>query len=250
MTTSAVFQKICNTLALLAAFVVSNEAYAFRLTPMSIAFDPQGSGASKSFVIENDSTEKTAIQITMAERRMKIDGSEDLPLTSDFTVFPKNLLLKGGEKKTVRVTWKGNPNPPTELAYRIVAEQLPVDGLSDDAKTKSKMAQIRVLLRFQGSVYIEPSGMKPDVKVTSVNRMDQASEKIKVTLMNSGSKHALLENPVLKVSSGNQSVALKAADLPKLVGQNILVNTSRSFDVERKEGFPKGDLTAELEINP
>jgi len=102
-------------------------AATFRLLPMEMKLAPSGRGATQSFQVESTGDQPVAVQIHTAVRQVGLDGTETYPESEkDFLVYPPQILLKPGTQQTVRVTWLGESKPAKELAYRIIAEQLPL----------------------------------------------------------------------------------------------------------------------------
>ena len=57
-----------------------------------------------------------------------LDGIEtNQDANDDFIVYPPQLIVPPGTQQVIRVTWIGEPEPPIELAYRLIAEQLPIN---------------------------------------------------------------------------------------------------------------------------
>lgn len=222
---------------------------AFSLSPMSVNLDPSGKGATRSFIVDNSGTEKLAIQISMAARRMDLDGAETNPdADDDFIVYPPQLVLGPNEKRTVRVTWAGDANPSSELAYRIIAEQLPVE---TEKSAKAKGAVIRMLLKYMGAVYVTPKDTKPDLVVAAAGpSRDRRKPGLEVVFENRGTAHALLKGLSVRVAStaGGAAVRLGEPELKNVVGQNILAKSKRRFVVPWPQKVPNGPVKVDFEL--
>ncbi|MBD0866649.1 MAG: molecular chaperone, partial [Rhodobacteraceae bacterium] len=108
--------------------LLPGQALAFRFGPFIEYFAPYGPDSKKTYRAENESAAPMAVQISLKRRQMALDGSETLSdAEEDFVVFPPQFLLGPGQVRSIRVQWLGDPQPEVELAYRIIAEQLPVD---------------------------------------------------------------------------------------------------------------------------
>ncbi|MBI3557669.1 MAG: molecular chaperone [Deltaproteobacteria bacterium] len=216
-------------------------AHAFSLAPMSVSLDPNGKGATRSFTIDNNSGEKLAIQVSMAAREVNAAGVEKNPdADDDFVVYPSQIVLGGNEKRTVRVTWAGNAKPDKELAFRIIAEQLPVDTHKPDKKDQ---AVIRMLLRYMGAVYITPRGSSPRIEVI---RLEHVKNKLAVTVGNLGTAHQIINSARIRIGS----VELKDEDTKALSGLNLLAGGERRFEIAWPAQLTAENLKskAELEI--
>ena len=202
---------------------------------MSASFTPTGKagdlGSSLAFVLENDGTTKIAIQVTMVHRKPDLDGKEELPSAeADFAVFPSQVILQAREKKTVRVSWIGKTLPTSELAYRIVAEQMDISGLnSDGKKDPDKGAKIQVLLKFQGSVYVSPPRAEAKLAVEEPKPLAEGATEL--IIRNEGTKHQILNHPIITFETLDRkgTFVLTEKDLAPLSGQNVLAGTRRKF---------------------
>src|ERR1700682_5581388 len=112
-------------------------AFAFKISPFNADMAPAGPRARLDYLLENESSEPTAVQIGVVRREQAEDGTETLsPADDQFLIFPAQLILLPKVTRTVRVQWLGPVTPQKELSYRIVAEQLPVE-LNKAAEAKN-----------------------------------------------------------------------------------------------------------------
>ena len=210
--------------------IICLPCYAFKLTPIYATFAPEGREATRIFQVDNPGDSKIAVQISMAHRKVDLDGKEDLPKADkSFQLYPSHLILQPGQRRNIRVSWIGSKKPDRELTSRIIAEQLPVKGLSEK---KKKGAFIKILMRYIGSVYVEPQGVKAKIEIEKWKLIE--GEKLSLVIYNSGSKHQLLREPELriKVNDGAKSVEHKTEVIKELNGQNILAAGRRRFIVK------------------
>ena len=223
-------------------------AQAFSLTPMSIELEPSGKEATKSFLLDNTTGEKIAVQISMAKRVLDVEGKETNPEADDeFIVYPPQLILAPNEKRTVRLTWAGQTELKQELAYRIIAEQMPVD---TEKKPKSKNASIRMLLRYLGAVYITPKDSKPLLSVLEAKRVENSKSgaTLSLTVENRGTAHYVVKALKLTITSGNKTAVLTPEQLKPVLGQNILAGAKRRFTLAWPQSLPKGDPKVDFRL--
>jgi fimbrial chaperone protein len=217
---------------------------AFTLTPMSATFDPAGSGSAKSFRVENESSNHVDFQITMLTREITVDGGEtNQPATSLFTVFPPQGTIKPGQSQTVRVIWKGDKNPTNELCFRIEGVELPINRVPEKNK-----AEIKVLLRYLGAVYVRPRNAKPKLQVTGFTRTP--TNTYLMVVANTGNAHQPLKDPALTLTDAQGRTTKASTDqLSVIAGQNILGKHSRQFTLslppEYKDEHYEAQLTAQ-----
>ncbi|HTI99467.1 MAG TPA: fimbria/pilus periplasmic chaperone [Dongiaceae bacterium] len=224
-------------------------ARAFTLTPISATLAPAGHGAAASFRVENSSSNRVAFQITMITREMDEDGNETYePATNFFTVFPPQGIIPAGQRQNIRVVWKGPTEVTNELAYRIVAEELPVT--LDPEQNESR---IKLLVRYMGTVYVTPRRAKAELQLVSLTKVapgTAGTNNYVLTLRNAGTAHQGLKNPVLKITAAPGAVTtLDAAQLDTVTGQNILARHTRHFPVRLPEGFTADSYPAEIKVD-
>lgn len=210
---------------------------------MAMDFKPSGRGANRTFRVENDSAETIAVQVSMKTREMAPDGKEThRDAEDDFIVYPSQIVLKPKGVQAVRVKWIGNAKPDRELAYRIVAEQLPVN-LS---KQPEEGVKINILTRYVGSVYIVPKGVKPDVVLELVEPRngEDGKRQLRVRFHNRGTRHVLLRDLKLQVKSGGKVVEVGRESLQGLADENVLAGGRRELAVPWPSGLPDGPVEA------
>ena len=218
--------------------------HGFTLTPMSATLAPKGNGAVQNFRVENDSSNRVAFEITLLTRDMDADGNEtNQPAAGLFTIFPPQGTIPPGKSQTVRLVWKGTPDPTNELAFRLVAEELPVNF----APEKNK-AQIKVLLRYMAAVYVSPRNAKPHLQVASFTR--NATNAYVMTITNSGTAHQSLVEPTLALTDAQgRKLGVPAEALSPIAGQNVLAGHTRRFALTLPDTFSEPSYQAQLTVN-
>ena len=227
-------------------------AAAFRFIPFTADFDPSGPGANQTFRVENNSDAQIAVEVTVFRRLMNLDGSDELTeAEDDFVVFPTQIVLEPERSQIVRVQWIGNPEPEQELAYRIIAEQLPVDLEPSEGSGGS----VRILVRYVGSIYVRPAGARADVVLQGAAAEEAGGERqLSVTLHNRGQAHAILRNLSLSLegeANGAAAVALAlgAEQLGGMNGENVLAGHKRRFLLPWPRELPFGPVEATFQFD-
>ena len=212
-------------LYLLLAILLGGNIWGFGFEPITKEFEPSGTQAMQTFRAVNESDKPIAVQIRMVRREMDIDGVETLPdASNEFTVYPSQLIIPAESFQTVRVQWRGTPRPAKELAYRIIAEQLPIQ------LTEQRTSGITILFRYLGSVYVVPSDAEADVSIVSAasKTAEDGSPAIEIIAANNGTAHALLLDLELTVKSNGGSTALMGPEqLVGVTGENVLAGNRR-----------------------
>ena len=222
---------------------------AFTLIPISATLAPKGYGVATSFRVENESSNRIAFQIMMITRDMDERGEESHQSASNlFTVFPPQGVIASGQRQNIRVVWKGPTDPTNELAYRIVAEELPVN-----FEPETKESHIKLLVRYMGTVYVTPKNAKPKLQTIGLVKAanNSASTNLyELTVANTGGAHQGLINCVLTVTDDKgQSTVLKAGELDTIEGQNILARHRRRFLVTLPANLREQEYHAELKVD-
>lgn len=222
--------------------IISIPAQAFKFEPMVADFKPEGAGSSHVFRVENENKDHVAVKIEAYIRQIDKDGNETRVPTDHFKIFPSQLSLKGKDSRAVRITYQGPKQLTGEMAYRIVASQLPVD-----FQKKVKQSGVQFIFRFMASAYVTSDAFIPQLQVESVKQID--SKKTQIELSNIGKKHRQLKGVkvILKDKSG-KTLALNESIVKNWDAQNILAGGTRqfTFDNNSKLVFQKNDSKIEI----
>lgn len=232
-------------LCFLFTVLFSVNAFAFKFSPMSATLGIKEKDKSSLFYLENDSDQPIAIQVSILKREMDINGNEsNTAIGNEFSLFPSQLIIPPNEKRSVKVTWMGNNQLDKEMAYRLIAEQLPIDL----EKSKNKKASIKVLLRYMAALYVSSDQFESDVKLTTLKN---AGNKISFEFENSGKKHQVLANLHLKLSDEKKKkeISLTPEDLKGMTGENILALSKRVFTLPREGKLSDVDPGSKVKIS-
>lgn len=229
-------------------------AVAFQFSPIVADFEPSGSAARRTFRLTNPAEDAIPVEITVYRRTMNEAGEDRLEESRDFVVFPSQVILQGGSSQVVRVQYVGPSSLDAEVAYRIIAEQLPVD-LQSQAEGG---ARLNLLFRYVGSIYVVPPGVRAAVEVESVERVSREGRPaVALTLYNAGTAHTLLEDLQVELATAPfpgapDAVALGRVALEAMVNQNILAGTRRRFilPLPSELALTSGRLYARISYSP
>lgn len=231
-----------NILFITFSFFISLNSYAFKFSPMSTSIGIKEKANSTLFYLENDSDQPIAVTTTLLKRAMNNEGVESNDKIADeLMVYPSQLIIPANEKRSVKVTWTGKTVPTSELAYRLVAEQLPID----IEKNKKQSASIKVLLRYVAALYVLPEDFSSDV---SFKKLDVDDKNISFTVANTGKKHQVLSNLEMKIT-GKKTIELVNDDLKTMSGENILAESERVFRFPKNGKFKDIQPTDKVKIS-
>ncbi len=242
-------RQSCRKLILVAVFLISiaATATAFTFMPMSITISPSGANSIASFRITNDSSQQIAITIKAMMREIDENGNEtNKPADNLFAIFPTRVVVQPNSFQNIKVQYKGNPSLSREVAYRIIAEQVPIDF------SQQQTSGVKVMFRYIAALYVAPPNVSHKVSVTKVEYGEQESKKgFFVTITNSGTRHAIINDPVMKISSSSFTITLKDESVSAINGQNLLAGNVRKFFIPCEDAVPgknyTGTLTATIE---
>lgn len=218
-------------LTLLLTLLCAFSSHAFRLEPMVLTLPLTKPQASGTYVVENNTKNKIAVEFRIKKRLIDENGKEERPDASGFLVFPEQMALAPGEKRNVRVTWAGESLPSQEEAYRLVATQLPVDFAPGASAPGS---QLKFLLEYVASLYLLPAGTKPKMKVVKQAAKNGTME---VLVANEGSAHFLLDRMEISIRSGKKEEKPDPKVLQELRTENLLPGNQRWLRFPIPKGF-------------
>lgn len=198
------------------------DIYAFKFQPITMDFKDEGKNSSQNFQILNTTTETIAVQIEVFKRGMDLNGKDILSETEDFFIYPEQIILKSGKSQTIRVMYKGKKISSKEEAYRIIANQVPVNF------DKTKKGGLKILFRYIGSIYVIPENINIDVQITDIEKIDNS---MKLHIKNLGNSHVILKDAYIKLKSGSSEVIISSEKLKGLSGSNILAGTTLEYIV-------------------
>ena len=234
-------------------FLTVHSMAAFTFEPISSDFSPSGKNSVRTFRLENKTEETVAVQIGIFSRRADENGADILENADDsFLVYPSRAVLRPNGFQAVRVQWRGIAAPSTELPFRIIAEQLPVDFSGG----KSKGNTINIMFKYIGSIYIVPEGVKPDIRVKSVAVVGNGEDRrLETVLENGGNAHVIIGDPVMEIfplsdDSAKAHVTLSGDLLNEIAGKNVLAGHRRRFSFTCPPDIPDGPLGATIRYDP
>lgn len=222
-------------------------ALAFKLDPISRVFEPAGAGATQSYQVINDSAEQIAVELSMAERKISLEGQETTESADDdFLVYPSQIVLPPQGVQSVRVTWLGNPNPEKELAYRIIAEQLPINlNNPEESQAETTSGAVKFMFRYMGSVYIRPKNAESKVVLNGITheKGTDGNDRLVITFDNQGTRRAVLSELNLNLTSQGSQLTLKPEQLEGVNNGVILAGNQRRFSMPWPQQLPIGEVT-------
>jgi fimbrial chaperone protein len=225
-------------------------AMAYKFSPMSQVFAPSGAGAAKTFDITNDGPDRVALSISLTTLERDVDYLETNRNADDrFFIYPTQVLLAPGGHQSVRVIWIGEPNPKSELAYRLVVEELLI---ANQGNTKASSAG-HIRTNSRATLYVRPSTATPTVALQSVSYVKSEVKgslgSLAITVQNTGTAAGILTNCLSTASVGETSVALSPESLGLMQYGRILAGDKRRFLVPWPADLPLGNVKLSLQCD-
>jgi fimbrial chaperone protein len=175
--------------------------HAFKLTPIEAEFGP-GRLAVQTFKVENPGALAVAVELSVHARTMAASGEDVLmPAPEAFAVFPDQIVLQPGETQSVRVQWTGTDIPQTEIAYRLMAEQLPIT-LGDEGERSG----LRLMVKYLAALYVRPADPAAVLAAEIGSEVRDGQKVAVIKVDNTGNAHAVLQAAMVEVSAGGASL--------------------------------------------
>ncbi len=192
-----------------------------------------GPGSTATCTVFNNGTAPTTSQIRL-RRWTQVDGQDVLTDTNDVVASPPIMTIAPGAKQIVRVANLTAATGASELAYRMLLNELPEAGsLTNNG--------ITVLVAFNLPVFIAGADAQPpQLTATFIQGVDG---KPILRLHNDGDVHARLADISYTTKAG---LIFK---LPGLVGY-VLPHSMRDIDLPNQQHLPSsgGVLTGQTQL--
>lgn len=230
---SNLFYQLCRFFFVYLLFLSAVQA--FELRPMAATLLVSEGQLTQKFVVSNSGDKPIAVEMSAHQRILLENGAERLELDEDnILLFPNQLILKPGTQRTVKLQWLGELPENNELAYRVVAEQLPIE-----LEKKTAGIHLNILKKYLASLYIKPKNTTPKLKLYDLNI---APELLNVTIKNEGSAHIVPLNAKLDLldSEGEHLAYLPVKELGSV---NFLPGLQKQFEFKLGSEFAVGDIS-------
>ncbi|SIQ91599.1 fimbrial chaperone protein [Alkalispirochaeta americana] len=232
-------------------FPIAPSLRALSLEPLTQVFTTSQAGRLHTYRVTNTQEREIAVQVRMTTRDHNARGKEVREDASDkWVVFPSRMVLAPGQTQAVRVQYTGPGGIEREQAFRIIAEQLPVDISGGD-----RQSGINVLFRYEGSVYVRPGRFSPDVILAGAERWYQngSFQGVLVRFENRGATHGILGDLSihLRLFDGEKMIAeevFQGAQLPILAGRNLLAGRTLEEVLPLPDLWAKGTFYVDYNV--
>jgi len=220
-------------------FVFTEAARAnFKVSPMIHTMEPKGRARNMSFTAHNTSDNVMPLEIVVFKRGFDQTGKETRDPTQELSVFPKQVILKPNEQRSVRISYKGDEKINSELAYRVVFQQSPVK-INKAAGTGTDV-NIDFLLRYAASLYVSQNNFKEKLQIENW-KLSPDKKQIELTLSNQGNRHKVLTDTKIIASnkkSGKKWELNSALEKEPLASENFLPQMRKTLLLKAPSELP------------
>lgn len=236
-------------LAAWGAISLPSAALAYNLQPIVVQLNPAGSGSSQMLTLTNTHEVPIAIEVKAFRREQQPDGTDILvPEDEDLIVYPPQMVIPPQQSQTFKVQWVGEGNPDSELAYRIVTEQLPIRFESQEVD--GRKADVTMQYRYEAALYIMPPGATPLAELISATPVtaEDGTRQLELRIASRGTRRAILDGPSLVLTPASGSpLTLSGEALAPLTGLNILPGVERVVRIAAPDGLGDDPVPARLQ---
>ena len=222
---------------------------AIRMVPITAEVSSANDPVEQNFRVDNSSGSPAAVEITARRRSTTLEGKEIRePAEDQLVVFPEQMVLMPGESQLIRVQWLGKGPVAQELAYRVIAEELPVDFKAKQS-AGSGGPKISLLMRYEGMLYIQPEKGKANVELVSSKVINhEGVPHLELILINNGNVHVIMGEPSVKVEHERRDVRIAEAESQLKV--NMLAGEKRRFLLPWPDGLDPDGLNVQFHYEP
>lgn len=233
-------------------FFVPHYTNALSLEPLTQVFDTSVDGRIRTFRVTNTQDQRISVRIRITTREVEPDGTEvRSSADEEWLVFPRQVTLEPGTAQAVRVQYTGSGGVQTERAYRIIAEQLPVDFSGGN-----RQSGINVLFRYEGSMYVRPEQAVPELVLVETSRQFENDDflGVRIEFENRGTAHVILDDMTIQLTLSDTTGEVLATEtlteeqLPVIGGANILAGATLVENVQLPEEWSQGVLDVAYDV--
>lgn len=219
-------------LAIILSIYVLSPLFAFQFSPLEQTFSPSGANSTKTYTIVNDSNDSIAVEISALTRDMNVGGQEmNESAAAYFSIVPSKVILRPQSSQIVRVQYRGPRTVPTELAFRLRAEQIPYT----QGRATEGQSMFNFLYVYTTSLYVSPTRTTTRVQVDSAipKITNDGRQVIEVKVSNTGTVHQILNGVQVELTNNatRQSVIYEGSALGFVNGVNLLAGKTVTVQV-------------------
>lgn len=234
------------------------QAQSFSVSPMKMTLKPQQNLSQQWLTVKTTGNEPVAVELSILKRGVDIDGrvfhTKD-DTDDDFLIYPNQLILMPGDVQTVNIQWLGDM-PGKEIIYSLVATQVPIEINQEDNTADGAKLQVKLLVKYEGIIYIQANGISPEVIVESATRGLDTHQNpyLELMLYNKGTARQKINKLKLNVTPLNKNgdpmgkSIVYMPEMPKeVIKQSLYAKQSRRCLLPWPDGVPAGPVKVSVE---
>ena len=175
---------------------------AFALEPAIVTIDAGGGGNTGWLELAHTGGGPMAVEFTVFERALDLEGElrqDSMVKSSDFTIYPSELILYRGERARAQVMYKGKQRVTADKAYILFAREVP---LPIDEEGGGVRLGVNTLTNYMSIIYMETG--KPG-KLTFVSSKTLGNGDIEVIVENKSGGRVRLDGVAI-IAGGRKIV--------------------------------------------
>jgi len=244
---------------MLLAFTISLSmpTSAYTISPSIVSLNTTGNQSGTFLRLGNKGKAIAAVELNIYKHSKDIDGKsiKGADANEDFIIHPHQVVMMPGDEVTVQLLWIGEPELDAEQAYTIVTREISLPtkatdepDLGSEPSTALTMS-IKVLINYEGRVYVAPPGAKPKAIIASVKEYSDSvgQEIIEVFLENQGTAHKptrwmnfiFIPLDPMGARLKQQAVTIPSSEISGM-RPHLLPGTQRRVLIPRPSGLPLG----------
>lgn len=225
------------------ALFFSIQVKAMSVSPMSTEYDPVGEGTSVVYSVSNPTSQPLAIEVSVQERKTNLNGTkvnvDPESAKKLFSIFPAATIVPPKAKKGIRVVYVGPRDLASEKAFWVNITEKP---MKNDATDQSAF---KVRREFQTAAYVRPKGVKPDVRIISVESLGK--DRLTIKIKNQGTAHQLVHKISIRLKDDVGGSSLVTEKTEEGLLTNFLAGEDRQIIIRRPAQLNGKEVTGIIE---
>jgi len=174
----------------------------------------------------NQNNKPVAVELAVHRRVLDEQGIEDQnsPESNQLVVYPSEAVVFPGEPVKVQISWAGNSKPDRDMAFTLVASEVPLNLNKGTDNPSEVNANISTLVRYRAVVAIE-TGLKGRLVVKSA-QMNTNKQSVDIQVENAG---------LGRVPTDGMNLMIRGVKYPEFLGKNgnsIMPGEVRNFTLQ------------------
>jgi fimbrial chaperone protein len=191
--------RSCVLLFCLLFCVVDSVRATFTIDPAVLVLNVSAGETNGMVELENIGKEPRAVEFTIFERVLDLDGELDRNAkvkSNDFIIYPSEIILKPGEKASVQLRYAKKERLAVDKAYLLFSKEVLIPIGEDDEEEIN--IKVPVLVSYYTIVALETG---KEGKLSFVSSKALGNNMVELIAENTGSGRFLVENIAIKTST-------------------------------------------------